>query len=309
MSDTNEPARKTNPRCDEDQLAMLRRCSDARDMMEWNEWRKGNPDEEIWLQGAHLIRAHLAGAHLWGAHLDGAALSGGYLRGADLTTSHLRRAIFYEASLEGADLRGAQLEGADFRFAIVDGRTLFSDSSVDRETDFTGVALGQCRIGPRLKRRLEHSLVYNDRRGRWDEWYKAGPKPVRVLKRVLVGGFWWASDYGFSIKRLAKVFFALSVFFAIIYLLVPGCVVLDHAGDRGNLRGLVHALYFSIVTMTTLGFGDIAANPDSWLGQALLTVQVIIGYIILGLFVHLVGTASQAGPSPIQTSQRKEADE
>ena len=37
--------------------------------------------------------------------------------------------------------------------------------------------------------------------------------------------------------------------------------------------------------MTTLGFGDIAANPDSWQGQVLLMVQVIFGYVLLGALV------------------------
>ena len=56
-------------------------------------------------------------------------------------------------------------------------------------------------------------------------------------------------------------------------------------GRVGEIRGFVHALYFSVVTMTTLGFGDIAANPDSWQGQVLLMVQVIFGYVLLGALV------------------------
>ena len=41
--------------------------------------------------------------------------------------------------------------------------------------------------------------------------------------------------------------------------------------------------------MTTLGFGDIHANPDSWPGQLLLMIQVILGYIILGALVAYLG--------------------
>jgi len=52
-------------------------------------------------------------------------------------------------------------------------------------------------------------------------------------------------------------------------------------GDIGPIRGFWHALYFSVVTMTTLGFGDIHANPDSWVGQTLLMIQVLLGYILL----------------------------
>ncbi len=258
---------------------------------------------------AELRKAILDEAVLCDADLEGAVLNGASAKGADLTRANLKEAILVDAELQGARFHNAHLEGASFSFAIVDGTTLFHRCILDRKTDFTGVRLDQCRIDPGLRRRLEHSLGYNDRRARWDEWYRGGPWYLRCLKRVFVGGFWSMSDYGTSIKRLAGAFFAWSAIFAFLYLCFPGCVLLDHAGSDGALRGPMHALYFSIVTMTTLGFGDIAANPDSWLGQVLLTVQVIIGYIILGLFVHLVGTASQAGPSPIQTSQRTEADE
>ena len=55
--------------------------------------------------------------------------------------------------------------------------------------------------------------------------------------------------------------------------------------EVGDIRGLWHAFYFSVVTMTTLGFGDIAANPDSWAGQTLLMAQVILGYVLLGALV------------------------
>jgi hypothetical protein len=41
-------------KCDIEAYRMLKRCSDAKDMTEWNEWRKENPQEEIYLQGACL---------------------------------------------------------------------------------------------------------------------------------------------------------------------------------------------------------------------------------------------------------------
>ena len=56
-------------------------------------------------------------------------------------------------------------------------------------------------------------------------------------------------------------------------------------GKVGDIQNLWHALYFSVVTMTTLGFGDIAANPESWVGQGLLMLQVILGYVLLGAIV------------------------
>jgi hypothetical protein len=66
-------------------------------------------------------------------------------------------------------------------------------------------------------------------------------------------------------------------------------------GEVGGIRGLWHALYFSVVTMTTLGFGDIAANSDSWGGQALLMFQVILGYVLLGALVTRFAVLFTAG--------------
>jgi len=37
--------------------------------------------------------------------------------------------------------------------------------------------------------------------------------------------------------------------------------------------------------MTTLGFGDMHANCQSFLGHLLLTIQVILGYVLLGAMV------------------------
>jgi hypothetical protein len=126
------------PRCDPKQLELLRKCSEKKHMGVWNSWRKKNPEEEIWLQGAKLSRVHLKGAKLFDAYLEGADLYGAYLKGA-----HLR-----DAHLEGADLWGAHIEGAIFQASVVDGSTLLWNCSLDRKTDFRGVGLDTCRISP-----------------------------------------------------------------------------------------------------------------------------------------------------------------
>ncbi len=44
--------------------------------------------------------------------------------------------------------------------------------------------------------------------------------------------------------------------------------------------------YFSIVTFTTLGFGDI--TPQNIWGEIFLVIEVIIGYLMLGLLIHML---------------------
>ena len=61
----------------------------------------------------------------------------------------------------------------------------------------------------------------------------------------------------------------------------------------------VRALYFSIVTMTTLGFGDMYAHPESLVGHVLLTIQVILGYVLLGALVTRLNILfTTGGPTP-----------
>ena len=239
------------------------------------------------LQRADLSKASLEGADLSEAHLEGAVLNEARLRGAKAVAAHLENTQFIRADLdeanlsyaylEGADLRGTSLKGAHFTAATVAGGTLIWSAAIDRRTDFTGVGLDSARVEPGLKQLLE----FNVRCLAWNQWCRRGTWWERALKTASVRLFWMASNYGHSTSRIVVVFAALSCLFAGIYTAWPG--LLEASG--GQVRGFVHALYFSVITMTTLGFGDIHANPESWAGQALLIVQVMLGYILLGALV------------------------
>ncbi len=311
------------------QYDMLKRCSEKKDVTEWNEWRNHNPAQDVLLEGAdlkdcwlrgvllntkgssrfsgevHLERAILTRAHLrdanfersrldsaqlyaadltrgkfWLAHLEGAFLSIACLEEAQLNSSYLKGAIFYHA----------RVKGARFSAAIVDSGTSFWELKINRHnknckgTNFIGVGLENVRIDPGTKQLLE----YNIRRINWEHWYKE-----HFWLKWLVKPFWLISDYGLRIWRTIVTFFLLASLFALIYWLWPSCVMANR--EIGNIRGFWHALYFSVVTMTTLGFGDIAANPDSWPGQTLLMAQVIMGYVLLGALVTRFAVLFTAG--------------
>jgi hypothetical protein len=49
---------------------------------------------------------------------------------------------------------------------------------------------------------------------------------------------------------------------------------------------VVTPYYFSIVTLTTLGFGDVL--PTGWVGELLIIFKVLIGYMLLGLLVSIL---------------------
>jgi hypothetical protein len=49
---------------------------------------------------------------------------------------------------------------------------------------------------------------------------------------------------------------------------------------------LIHAVLFSIVTYTTLGFGDV--RPATLAGEIIVSSEVILGYTTLGLLLSVL---------------------
>jgi len=205
------------------------------------------------------------------------------------------------AHLQGADLAQAHLQGVEAMRARVDGGTSLWNCKIGRKTNFEGVSLGVAKIDPGTRQLLECNI----RRMNWEEWYRKGAWWRKILKRVFVWPFWLISDYGRSTGRIVVTFFVLALLFAAIYsnmayLFPPGIV--SHLEVEPHLPLwhyflllLLRPIYFSVVTMTTLGFGDMYANAGSIWGHILLTIQVILGYVLMGALVTRFAVLFTAG--------------
>ncbi len=361
QQDNNES--KEERKFNQKQYDMLKRCSDKKDMTEWNDWRVDNPNEDILLKGARFynsflegvflatdviegyhVKVHLENTNFNSAKLRQANLSGALLNGSDFRYAHLQGAQFIKshikdsrfrnsqcsdanffhatlentrftsASLERArfnysNLRNsnfldarlqdtifykAELQGANLRTALTTNVTSFWEIKIDKKTNFSGVGLGAIRIHPGTKQLLE----YNIRRRNWEDWYKQCKwyKPWQwPVRNILVRIFWLMSDYGRSILRIAISFFLLAFLFALVYWKCPAFIAFNGKAEIENFQNFWHALYFSVVTMTTLGFGDIAANQYNGGGKILLMIQVLLGYVMLGALVTRFAVLFTAG--------------
>ncbi len=256
-----------------------------------NLWEAKLQGAKLWganLQGANLVKANLEGANLVEANLQGAKLGAANLEGANLWRANLQRAHLGAANLKGAKLGGAYLQGATCNLVLVNGSTLLWDCEVDLDTHFRGVGLDSARVKPGLKQLLK----YNIRRRNWERWHEEH----RFLK-WLVRPFWRMSDYGRSTGRIIGVFFGLAVLFGVAYYILDALhlPVVEHL--RVGRLVFFRAIYFSIVTMTTLGFGDMHA-AENFGGYLLLTLQVLLGYVLLGALVTRFAVLFQAeGPA------------
>jgi hypothetical protein len=92
---------------------------------------------------------------------------------------------------------------------------------------------------------------------------------------------WGLIDYGRSLLRVAAISFGLAAIYGAIYRIFPH--VLDYK-DSANTWFTPY--YFSIVTYTTLGFGDV--RPATLAGEIILSSEVILGYTTLGLLLSVL---------------------
>ena len=136
-------------------------------------------------------------------------------------------------------------------------------------------------------------------------------------------------DYGISTGRIIFTFFGLALIFANIYYYWGAMdyyilhYILGVDGQYGFVENLfvygngievqwwlvpLRTLYFSIVTMTTLGFGDMYANAQSVWGHILLSVQVILGYVLLGALVTRFAVLFTAGGPAGKFADEKEKE-
>jgi uncharacterized protein YjbI with pentapeptide repeats len=259
------------------------------------------------LRGASLRNANLSGAELSGADLEGADLEGAQMIGTGLGMANLRKSRAFNADFTDATLTRADLSGADFGCAKLIGARLREAtlaSTSFRSSDLRRAELSLCRVtqtcfddadlrGARLRavtdfqsaqwygvdiRDINFAGAYQLRRYVIDENYLREFRESGRLQRGLYRVWWLTSDCGRSLGRWLVVILAVAAVFTALFAVV---------GVRINEYdpGIVTYLYYSVVTLTTLGYGDIV--PNSTLGQILVIVEVCIGYMMLGGLISI----------------------
>ena len=260
---------------------------------------------------ARLVKARLDGATLFETRLEGAELVGASLRGARLERCiapkvgfgrcDLSEASLFDADLAGASLTGADLTGVDARAVKLTAARIREAKLVDADltgADLCRVDLGDTRVdgatfrdadlrGAQLRnvggyatadwvgvdfRDVCFNGAYLLRRFALDQNFLAEFRAESRVHATLYWVWWVTSDCGRSFVRWGLWTLVVAALFAALYTLVA----LD-AGDYGNVFTPV---YFSIVTLTTLGYGDVV--PASGWAQVVATFEVILGYVMLG---------------------------
>ena len=107
----------------------------------------------------------------------------------------------------------------------------------------------------------------------------------RVLKLVMYMG-----EATLLIKALVasrrKIY--LFLFFIMNIVVILGSLMYLIEGETPGFTSIPRAIYWAIVTLTTVGYGDI--SPDTSLGQAIAAIIMIMGYSIIAVPTGIVSS-------------------
>lgn len=274
------------------------------------------------LCGADFIEANFSGANLVGADLS---LS--KLYGANFTDCKLLGTNFQGAHLMDADLSSSNANGADFRNAFllgarVENSSLFS-VKYNRWAIYRGIRLSGS-YGSQLFLRFAHDQSFIEEfRGQASArplikvsgkthflrqcfaHVKTFPSIRKQNPKMYISWlayFFWSamSDCG----RSFSLWFMWSLLFAIIFGVayagypVPDWIpeplahflieIAPSIDTQGRDATAFTPYYFSFVTFTTLGFGDVL--PLNLAGEIWLTFEVVLGYVMLGGLISIFAT-------------------
>jgi uncharacterized protein YjbI with pentapeptide repeats len=254
------------------------------------------------LSGLDFSYSNLAFSSMGHLKLRGAFFNKADLRNVDLSNSDLSRANLFNAKLTGSLLNETNLEGANLHYAeLIDvdlsGACLVNanleeaniiDTNLNRanirEANVSGIIWDRGRMRGRYSGIRGCDACYGNalfkRDAQDQDFLDTLEAKLRSEGRSYLFSLWGLIDYGRSLSLVGIYILNVIMMFGICYSLFPSLTT--HAAVK---ESWFSPFYFSIVTFTTLGFGDISASGT--IGQILVCAEVCIGYLMLGVLISV----------------------
>lgn len=261
-----------------------------------------DPTEKKALHAAFAKLGELGVIRIRDLYLVGADLSGIFLQLKNLQHSDLTGASFHNARFQKVGFDFSNLDQVDFESAIlekVDLRRASVHSARWYETIFDGVQIPNlAKIGldnpyeqGELRDPNKAFYVYNLFKKQYADnadfdtsglFYEREMDLKRHTGSLVDRGWWWTlwatCGYGEKPRRTAALFFVVIFGFACIY---TACDMNVPDGDSNNF---LTCLYFSVVTFTSLGYGEV--TPVGW-ARFFAASEALIGVFSISLFVFV----------------------
>ena len=131
---------------------------------------------------------------------------------------------------------------------------------------------------------------------------------LRVFRILKLARYLGASNHLTNAIRASRAKIAVFLFAVLIASVIFGTIMYMVEGEENGFTNIPKSVYWCIVTMTTVGFGDIA--PQTSLGQFIAAIIMIMGYGIIAVPTGIVSaeyskTTSEKKPkqNPVKSSE------
>ncbi len=264
--------------------------------------KNGESLEGFFLKGADLEDVHLMMVNLHKVNLWRANLRHAHLFGADLSQTCLFKANLDHANLKQANLEDAELLGAFFGHADLENIQIGRDHKVKNELEADSLQR-QGKKKEAKEKYLEAEEIYRNlksnfkRRGQSFDgghyFYREMIMKRRQMPLFSVERFWsYNMDFVTGYGEKPYKIIGFSVFYIVLCALIFSLLGIHHSSGffsqvstayslSENLTVLYDALYFSVVTFTTLGYGDFMPVG---IGKLIATVEAFSGAFLTALF-------------------------
>ena len=109
---------------------------------------------------------------------------------------------------------------------------------------------------------------------------------LRVFRILKLVKFLGEASQLRSALRASRTKIAVFIYVVLILSVILGTVMYIIESDEAGFTSIPRSIYWTIVTLTTVGYGDIA--PQTALGQFIATIIMILGYGIIAVPTGIV---------------------
>lgn len=275
-------------------------------------------DDEASLEKVDLTGAIFTDGDLCNVDLESAILSRATLSGADLRGAKLSGAVLSDARIDGETrFLGHPSEDDDtspYTLTAIRSRPRcvydpdYGEDGEHAEHEAKRVYKALEELAGRTGRPRLQRQCFVRRQDLQREEYWRDARQADTVEATFVAGFQWLRAktselvmlYGESPWRILATSAVIMVLFGLFYSIAGGITVTtrsaSHAFDvprsisvpiPAPVETLLMNLYFSVVTFTTLGYGDI--QPSNAATQALAGFESLLGSALIALLVFVLG--------------------
>lgn len=246
---------------------------------------------KLFLQNADFEGSDISMSTFYDSKFYNCSFNNAIIKGVNFNSSNLWNSSFRNCTLIESTFKDAKLDGCDLSFANL-RLTSFENANVYNVTHDLDGLWKRVKEAFKGKSTPKHigcrcSSAYGNERFKKKITEEAYVEEFARDNSKLYKAWLLSSDCGRSmILWLVLSGFIILLFSTLFYLGSDSFTYNLHVQEMIDNKQYFPFVYYSVVTFTTLGFGDI--TPITQFAMFLVICEVIIGFIMLGLLISIL---------------------